>query len=294
MSCPKRLPRFLFSTVICGLLVTAGSAWGAEFSTEKKTHVEFTARPDPLQQQHQYIHLEGELREGDYTKFMSVLETAFAAARSRRAIVRLQLTSPGGDLIEAMKIGEMVRKLRIKTIADDCSSACFFILVAGVQRFVTPFGSVYLHRPYIEPSRYSGLDHAEAETTYQSIERVVRSYLSRMDVPGYLVDEMLRIPSNEVVELSAGDFEADVGVHVPFYQERILATCIRMSPQERIDEGVAGMHEDFESRLGFSPGYVRYLREMRVTEHHCLQELVYRDQQGAYSSLPSLRSSPSW
>lgn len=289
MICPKRLPRFFVSTVICSLLVISGSALGAEFSTESKTYVEFTVRPDPLKYEHQYIHLEGELREGDYTKFMSVLKTAFAEARSRRASVRLQLTSPGGDLIEAMKIGEMVRNLRINTVADDCSSACFFILVAGVQRFVTPFGSAYLHRPYIEPSRYSGLDHAEAETAYQSIERVVRSYLSRMDVPGYLVDEMLRIPSNEVVELSAGDFESDVGLEVPFYQERVLATCSRMSPQERTDEGVAGMYEDPKSRLGLSPGYVRYLREMRVTEHHCLQELVYRDQQGAYSTLPGSR-----
>jgi len=88
------------------------------------------------------------------------------------------LASPGGDVLEAMKIGRLIRALKLQTIIPSkdgepqqfgangehrsqrpsvnyiCASACFFIFVAGIKReldisFSASEPLLGIHRPYL-------------------------------------------------------------------------------------------------------------------------------------------------
>jgi hypothetical protein len=114
------------------------------------------------------VILEGRIETGDYDKLLKLIDERCGEAADCPNVIFL--ASPGGDLIEAMKIGRLVRKLRLETsvpidvppVPSDlppqdrqkieadlkafksvlkdakanymCVSACFFIFVAGVYR----------------------------------------------------------------------------------------------------------------------------------------------------------------
>ena len=92
--------------------------------------------------------MEGMIEKGDYEKLKSLIDTNGFKYNN------LIVASKGGDIIEAMKIGYLIRELQYDTTAplrlsplgkthsfdvkdksnDVCASACFFIYVAGVRR----------------------------------------------------------------------------------------------------------------------------------------------------------------
>ena len=97
------------------------------------------------------IKIEGKIEPGDCKKIIDLLQKE----RARKIF----LASPGGDLRESILIGRVVRNLKLHTSVpgymDDkttklfakkyeiidrdrnfmCASACFFIFVAGVDRY---------------------------------------------------------------------------------------------------------------------------------------------------------------
>jgi hypothetical protein len=117
------------------------------------------------------VVLEGTIVSGDYDKLLS-----FVDANEARSIY---LASPGGSVTEAIKIGRLVRALKLETIVPVqvggdlrekltewhkltnpkanymCASACFFVFVAGVKRrdhdlLGDPI--LGIHRPYLTDS----------------------------------------------------------------------------------------------------------------------------------------------
>jgi hypothetical protein len=116
------------------------------------------------------VVLEGTIASGDYDKLLS-----FVDANEARSIY---LASPGGSVTEAIKIGRLVRALRLETlipvqVRSDlreklaerhkltnpkgnyvCASACFFVFVAGVKRDHDLLRDPILgiHRPYLTDS----------------------------------------------------------------------------------------------------------------------------------------------
>jgi hypothetical protein len=107
------------------------------------------------------VILEGKIEAGDFDKLRNFY--------FREGAINIFLASPGGDLAEAMKIGRLVRELKLTTAVPDklrpasdlsstfqkewiakykltdlnanymCASACFFIFVAGIHREVAGF-----------------------------------------------------------------------------------------------------------------------------------------------------------
>jgi hypothetical protein len=59
-----------------------------------------------------HVILEGKLERGDYDKLLRLIDED---CRDYSCTDGIYLASPGGDLIEAMKIGRLVRKLRLET-----------------------------------------------------------------------------------------------------------------------------------------------------------------------------------
>ena len=79
----------------------------------------------------------------------------------------------GGDLEEAMQIGRLVNVAGISTFANSslpstkdgkCLSACFFIFVAGKERFLMTESTLGIHRPYFDRKNFGSLTAEEAES----------------------------------------------------------------------------------------------------------------------------------
>jgi hypothetical protein len=107
------------------------------------------------------VVLEGTITSGDYDKLLSFVDARW------NAIGSIYLASPGGSVTEAIKIGRLVRTLKLEAIAPAhtssagrkywvrehkltnpdanfmCASACFLVYVAGVKRDTDAPNSYY-------------------------------------------------------------------------------------------------------------------------------------------------------
>jgi len=157
------------------------------------------------------IDLEGEISRSDVTKFAQLVRVVRSRQDKNWSV---RLNSPGGDVLAAMEIGEMVRKEWMWTIAsrswaglqaadepDMCASACVFILAAGPVR-IADESSVGIHRPYFDEQMFAGLDRYQAQAKYDLLSQLVRTYLNKMGMPDQLYLEMMKTPSNKIKMLT--------------------------------------------------------------------------------------------
>jgi hypothetical protein len=157
--------------------------------------------------------LEGTIAPGDYDKIIKRLEIINADCPNSCAR-SIYLASPGGSLIEAMKIGRLVRTLRWETVVPSpitnpyvnpnhifekeqlqdpksnhlCASACFFIFVAGTSRSsdeldVDENVILGIHRPYLTDTELRALSSDQAIASASRVRDVVEGYLKAMGVP---------------------------------------------------------------------------------------------------------------
>lgn len=114
---------------------------------------------------------------------------------------RFDLNSSGGDIISAMKIGRLIRKIRgivLIAVPAKCYSSCVFVLAGGTQRLVG--GEVGIHRPYF--IRTGKLTYEEGQRDYAKLRDLSREYLFEMNLPGALFDAMVKVPSEQIRILS--------------------------------------------------------------------------------------------
>ena len=140
----------------------------------------------------QGITMEGEIKQGDYAAFLPLV-------LSTKGANTVFLASPGGDFLEALRVGRLIRRLKMQVWApqlrdlsivklDDmannvCASSCFFIYIAGIKRTGNEIG---VHRPYLPKEAYKSMGLTEAEQSYALVEKLVFEYLAEMSVPpGY-------------------------------------------------------------------------------------------------------------
>lgn len=180
--------------------------------------------------------VEGTINPGDCSKVKSFLREQEAR--------QTYLASPGGNLAEAMEIGRLVRALKMETVVPGksdwplfgeraalqhklkdykanylCASACFFVFVAGISRWVdTPsLGDPILgiHRPYLSENDLGGLSSDQAMAAAGRTRLVVESYLKAMSVPARYADQMFSVPKDKVQWISRDDYEADLDGVIP-------------------------------------------------------------------------------
>jgi hypothetical protein len=186
------------------------------------------------------IVLEGQIERGDCAKLGN-----FAYKEGAR---RVYLASPGGNLLEAMEVGRLVRALKFETIVpgklrDDlekkradqhqlqnykanfmCASACFFAFVSGISR-VSDLGDPLLgiHRPYLSESDLKGMSGDQAIASAGKIRSIVEAYLKEMSVPAKYAEEMFFVRNGEVRWLNSDEFEADLEGIIPELKDWIEA-----------------------------------------------------------------------
>ena len=239
------------------------------------------------------IRLIGEIEKGDAEKIKIIVEYL----RDEKITVNmLLLASIGGDAIEAMQIGTIVRESFIPTQAPfaldsrftckgypsglkdddcDCSSACFLIWAAGVYRMGDVLG---IHRPYFLEGNIEELSAAEAQKEYVQIYERIRSYLENMDVPENIINKMFNTGSDEITYLdwdSAKSMES-----VPFFDEWVGAHCSRLTTEEERDYSrlQSKKWEEKSTLTKLENSYLNYLEERKEKFNKCLRNQLKESQ----------------
>ena len=112
------------------------------------------------------------------------------------------LSSPGGDVLAAIELGEEIRRQwALTAVGDDgegeCLGACVLVLAAGVRRTPVP-ERVGLQRLNFD-QRDS--DRERAKRKYAGLAKTVETYLARMGMPKKLFQEISQQSSGKVLLL---------------------------------------------------------------------------------------------
>lgn len=172
--------------------------------------------------------MNGKIVEGDAEKFKDEL------LKWENPPTVFYINSPGGNVLEAFAIGEFVRSSQIPVWSGGlCASACVYIFVAGVERWVSlPEGKIGLHRPYFDKSYFSNLNQIEAESEYNDLLRLSKAYLRRMGVSDEIINRIHKTSSGELDFLSQKEAKDVFGLSLPFYDEWLAAKCGRDSAED--------------------------------------------------------------
>jgi hypothetical protein len=185
------------------------------------------------------IKIEGEIVPGDAQTLLNFY------GKYGVMISPVYLRSRGGDVAEAMKIGAIIRRLRLETsvpvwdtgrtptdpIRVDsqenmiCASACFLAYAGGAIRFGNYLA---MHRPYLPREEARKLSDAEYESKQREVMPKIKSYLADMDIGQYWIERLFSANSQEYYMPTWN--EADNKVYhlmgmVPSLEEVVLSKC---------------------------------------------------------------------
>jgi hypothetical protein len=191
-------------------------------------------------------YLSGEISKGDYVKV-----TGFFRSH-HPFLTEFALSSPGGDVEEAVKIGRFFRRYLIRAEAPRvrgpprqrvsslpllgsihplcrgpsciCASACALIWFGGIERS----GSIGLHRPLITDTAFRNLPAAEASLVYRRSLAAIADYLGDMEVPRPIIDGMVATGSAEMRWVEDDNLEQP-----PSIAEWMNASCGALTNQEK-------------------------------------------------------------
>jgi hypothetical protein len=210
--------------------------------------------------EHRFIHLRGDIVRGDYQRIISLIKN------SPDDFLRYdwQLDSNGGDILEAIKIGKLIKELYERVnVADKmnlgarCASACFFIYVSAVSRNALN-GAVGIHRPYFSQDYFANLAPEDAEKKYAQLSKSVRNFLADKGVPEALIEHMFSLASNEIYWLNDYDLES-IGDRPAWFDQYLLSKCgfnsrMFLDAVERHDVDQARRWSMCESEVLYSQG----------------------------------------
>jgi hypothetical protein len=146
------------------------------------------------------LYLTGKIEIGDYDRLMA---TAQSAVDRGRRISGLRLNSPGGKVVEAVKIATSIHNSKwMWTMVEkgaDCWSACFFIFAAGVHKYSQGGSSIGVHSASIE---------GKENWISQSSTLEGARFLNDLGVPDRLIVKMISAKPDEMYYLTFDDAAA--------------------------------------------------------------------------------------
>jgi ATP-dependent protease ClpP protease subunit len=152
----------------------------------------------------------GDIISGDSYKFREILNkitSKYKKDECKTGFLSVQLDSNGGDVIESLNIGRLIRAYNLHTIvpfSSVCNSSCVFLLAAGVRR--SPMGQVGIHRPYFAEVK-PGVSTSEIQSRRNDLNKKIREFLDEIDVSQSLLEKMLSIPPEKIKILSKNELE---------------------------------------------------------------------------------------
>ncbi|QIG98082.1 ATP-dependent Clp protease proteolytic subunit [Bradyrhizobium sp. 6(2017)] len=146
------------------------------------------------------ILLSGEIVEGDFETLKASIKTANDAGK---LVSGIRLNSPGGNLVEGLKLADAVRFAKVATnVAGSatCASACFLVYAAGATKFANYTAQVGIHGA----SDKQGEETVESGAATVSMARAAKE----LGVPAAIIGRMVVTPPNEMVWLSPQDLQS--------------------------------------------------------------------------------------
>ncbi|MAQ37829.1 MULTISPECIES: hypothetical protein [Thioclava] len=124
--------------------------------------------------------LNGAIAPGDADRLETYLERFAEGDATEEPPTTVALSSPGGEVTEALAIGRVLREAEKNTVilpGMACMSACPYVLAAGQERRVSPDGYVGMHQHYYDENLYM--------PAYFAVEEIQRGQGRTME---YLID----------------------------------------------------------------------------------------------------------
>ncbi len=190
-----------------------------------------------------HISISGDIRDSAVEKLARALPELRRVADSfnhdKSPVIRVLLNSRGGEVLAAMKLGELLRRNAAEVWVlgeSQCSSACVLVLAGGVSRVVSSGARIGIHRPYFRPEEFARLSYAESQDSYRKLSLLVKDYLSEMGIGDPLFAEMMRVESRRLNFISE-DFAEAVRLHGedPAHQEWQRARDVRAIGGRRVE-----------------------------------------------------------
>jgi len=202
-------------------------------------------RLDPSREQPKGAVLEGKIESGDFDKFKNFILNG-------DNVVEIYLASPGGNLNEAIKIGLLIRLLKLSTVVPSraltshdriaaaarhnlknsaanymCASACFFIFVAGIHRSADNSGEAILgiHRPSLSADESKRLGFDQVTSADNQVRRAIENYLKAMNVPAKYAEDMYSVPKHKIQWIRFDEFQAGFRGFIPEVKAWVDAGC---------------------------------------------------------------------
>jgi hypothetical protein len=186
-----------------------------------------------VEKNHQ-IHIDGEIRPGDAERVATLLSRM-------RVVGYFYVKSLGGNIEESMRIARLIEGVHARFVVkrgELCASSCFFMFIAGKERYADAFRGedgqppppdkrakgfsyVGIHRPYFASNEELKAESADKQ---EVLMQAVRDYLRKKQIPQYLVDEMMGRASNQIYWLREKDLDL-LGVFPPGYEEVLIKKC---------------------------------------------------------------------
>jgi hypothetical protein len=149
------------------------------------------------------VVLNGELAPGDASRFKDMLKASSAAGKPVSAV---RLNSPGGSLIEGVRLAAVIQGAKIATViiaGAKCVGACFLPFIAGSQKYVSATATVGVPGA-AGKSEPKGETAALVRTEMPAIVRVAQ----RLGLLDAIVTKMLTTSEDDVFWLTLDDLRA--------------------------------------------------------------------------------------
>jgi hypothetical protein len=195
------------------------------------------------------IYIDGQIEKGDAVKFEELIN-----ADLFRFPYKVLLNSPGGNALDAMRIGKIIRTLFLRVEAPSrtynslaelitpvspyapdcekkqctCASACTLIWFAGIDR---QGDSIGVHQPNFEKDYYkeNSLDYIVGE--HAKMIALSRSYLKEMGVLDDMINMFMTVPPNEMKFLTKEEIGPYIGM-IPAIRDFLDARCGALTKSE--------------------------------------------------------------
>lgn len=146
------------------------------------------------------VVLDGQIAPGDTDQLNQILKSANDAGKLVSAI---RLNSPGGNLVEGAKLADAVRYAKMASVVVKgaiCASACFLVLAAGSDKYVSYSASVGVH---------GASDENGQETEGSNAATVGMAKAARaLGVPDAIIGRMVITPPDQIIWLSPNDLRS--------------------------------------------------------------------------------------
>ncbi len=118
---------------------------------------------------------------------VGVAERVREALDAHPGVTAVRLTSPGGRVVEARDLGDVISEHNLVTVAvGSCSSACTIAFMAGRERLLAPASTLGFHR-------YHSPDPEEQEAEANMM--IDRRYFKERGLPDWFIDHVFTTPN---------------------------------------------------------------------------------------------------